>query len=118
MEIQLGFQPRVLHPQETSIHTTESEGERLGPNCRHKDLVQQTQPRYLLPTGEDRVFQGIARVVSIGSDWADIACRLQYPWKISPSCRKCMEDVFIIAGSGLVMGYQMNKIWLLKFSEA
>lgn len=71
MEIQLGFQPRVLHPQETSIQTTESEGERLGPNCRHKDLVQQTQPRYLLPTGEDRVFQGIARVVSIGSDWAE-----------------------------------------------
>jgi len=29
-----------------------------------------------------------------------------------------MEVVFIIAGSGLVMGQQMNKIWLLKFSEA
>ena len=45
MEIQPGLQPRLLHPQETSIQATESEGERLGPNCRHKDLVQQTQTR-------------------------------------------------------------------------
>ena len=53
MEIQLGLQPRVLQPQGTSIQTTDSEGERLGPNYRHKDLVQQCQPRYLLPTGMD-----------------------------------------------------------------
>ena len=67
MEIQLGLQQRVLNPQGTSIQASESEGKRLGPQCRHKDLGHNSQSRYLSPIGEDGVFQGITRMVSIGS---------------------------------------------------
>ena len=55
-------------PTGTRIQNSEHEGERLQPNCRYKDLDQQTQPKILLPIGADGVFQCIARVVSIGSD--------------------------------------------------
>ena len=44
----------------------------LGPTVGTKTWSNKLKPgRYLLPTGEDGVFQGIARVVSIGSDWAE-----------------------------------------------
>ena len=49
--MQLGLQQRVLNPQGTSIQASESEGKRLGPRCRHKDLGHNSQPRYLLPIG-------------------------------------------------------------------
>ena len=55
-------------PPGNRIQNSEHEGERLQPNCRYKDLDQQTQVKILLPIGADRVFQFIARVVSIGLD--------------------------------------------------
>jgi len=35
--MQLGLQPKVLKKQGTSKQTHESEGERLGAKCRHKN---------------------------------------------------------------------------------
>ena len=69
--MQMGLQPRVLKKQGTNKQTHESEGERLGAKCRHRNYGHKTQPRCLLPIGEDDVFQCIAWVVSTGSEWAE-----------------------------------------------
>ena len=69
--MQLGLQPRVLKKQGTSKQTHESEGERLGAKCRHRNYGHKTQLWCLLPIGEDDVFQCNAWVVSTGSEWAE-----------------------------------------------
>ena len=63
--MQMGLQPRVLKKQGTSKQTHESEGERLGAKCRHRNYGHKTQLWCLLPIGEDDVFQCIAWVVCI-----------------------------------------------------